>query len=136
MGFAGDYKLYQMMGYDPEKGMVYVDLETYEKQFVEEGDEVEFERNKNTELHVCEDGNMLMTMAIPEGAPEEEIKKAEAAGRIVDGRFVVDRIEGKIEDGNIYMHDPSKMMTGEEWIKVNTDNEGEINLLSVIYRKK
>lgn len=86
-------------------------------------------------LTITEEGEMITHMPLPEGAPADEIAQAEAAGRIWNGDYLLDRKAVKFEGGNVYMNDSSKFLTGEEWVKLNTDNEGELNMITMSYQR-
>lgn len=136
MEMIGEYRITKVMSL-PEDGfgLVYIPIDDAIAREKDDHDRLELQRLKNWILTIYEDGSLVYGMDIPEGIPEEEIKKAEKIGRIKDGRFILEEQQGKIEDGEIYMHDERKMLTGEEWVKISTEDPNIISNFTYIFEK-
>lgn len=89
----------------------------------------------NSTLSITEDNQMITHMPIPEGVSEADIAEADKAGRIWNGKYMLDKKEVKIEDGILYLKDESKFLKGEEWAQISTENEGELDMVMMIYKK-
>ena len=136
MSYAGDYRIKEGPAFT-EDGIV---MKPFAELIAAEEDEdeiAELKKMEKTILRITEDGKMINVMPIPEGTPQEEIDKAKAMGRVTDDNMVLleARNNVKFEDGNIYLSDPHKMLTGDEWVKLNTDVEGELNMVMYTYQK-
>lgn len=135
MKFVGTYKIYKMIQ-NMGDHMELVDVESVLASKTEPDEIRELQRSINQMLYITEDGLAYTVMPIPEGAPKEEIEKAEAAGQIINGMVKLGRPTNvKEEDGALYFEDPSRVLTGEEWFKVSTEVEGEINMVTMAYMK-
>lgn len=133
MSFIGDYKVTTVRKLkDDDSGFEWVSVSEIDVNSNLYGS---LANMFNTTITIKEDGQMIYHMPIPEGVSKEEIKAAEEKGMIVNGEVVVDKKVVKIEDGNIYMQDASKILTGEEWVKINTENEGELDFVLIKYKK-
>lgn len=134
MNFVGDYKLSKVIRMSDE-GVTFIAVDEAIALEDDPHSKQELQRSKNAILTVCEDGKALYHMPIPEGVPAEEIAKAEASGRIYNGDFLFEEQQIKIENDALYLYDRSQFLTGEEWVKVSTDVEGELNMVTMIYNK-
>ncbi len=136
MGYVGDYKVTKVLRMkSDDSGFGMVPIEEAIAAEEDPHDKSEMERDRDTILSIEEDGSLFFHMPIPEGVPEEEIKKAEEAGMVVNGQIAVERIPGKEENGDFFMQDASKFLTGEEWVKMNTENPGELTMIMKLYQK-
>lgn len=136
MSFAGDYRLASMKKLkSDDSGFEDVAIEVILAEKEKDEPDNSIDNIYRTIITITEEGEMIYHMPIPEGVPEDQIEAAKAKGFVVNGEFVVDRKMLKMEDGNIYMQDTSKFLTGDEWVKINTENEGELNLVLMKYKK-
>lgn len=140
MSAVGVYKLTKMMSpvENPGPDEKAIRMAPVEEILASETDPDELERLKrdlSMQIIITEDGQMLYGMPIPEGTPEEEIKKAEARGMIKDNYVIFDSGKIKYEGTDLYMYDKSRFLTGEEWVKISTEKEDELNLVMQIYNK-
>lgn len=139
MNFSGDYKLTKMMTCvedDSEKPFVMISIDEVIEKTEDEHEKQQMEMLKNTVLTVAADGAMTYHMPIPEGSPADEIEEARAKGLIDEnGEYIVERQQGKIENDALYLYDKNKFFTGEEWVKISTDVEGELKMFTSLYEK-
>ncbi|MCQ2522459.1 MAG: hypothetical protein MJ105_08780 [Lachnospiraceae bacterium] len=138
MGFEGIYKAARVVKNVDEKGFVFVDIDTLMAETTDEGEKRMLMQTVRSMLRVDVEGNIQNIMEIPENTPAEEIEKAKSRGMSVtdDGKYLITKTErGKIEDGELYMYDETTFLAGTEWVKISTDVEDELNLVSVIYSK-
>ncbi len=56
-------------------------------------------------------------------------------GRIYEEHLLMELYRIKYEGDDLYMYDSNQMLTGEEWVKISTENEGELNLIMQVYNK-
>lgn len=134
MNFAGQYKLSKVRHMnEDESAIVYMDVEKVLAMKTDEFERRELQRDMDTLLSVAENGCMSFLLPLPPDVPEEEIKKA--GMEIIDGMVKTRDEEGKIENGALYMHDKHMFLTGEEWVKISTDVEGELDLVTMYYKK-
>lgn len=47
----------------------------------------------------------------------------------------VDALLSVAENGALYMHDKHMFLTGGEWVKISTDVEGVLDLVTMYYKK-
>lgn len=138
MNYEGVYKAVKQMKMVEGQGLVYEDLDKLIAEAADEEDRRIYEQNAHSQLIVGADGTIKFAMEIPEGTPAEEIEKAKRQGLEVseDGKYIITKSEiGKIEDGVLYMYDKSTFLTGKEWVKISTDAEGELNLVTTVYKR-
>lgn len=142
MSAVGVYKLTKVMApvAEPEADKPAFELITVEEQLENlkknDPDEVEqFERIMSAHIIISEDGKMVMGIPIPADAPEEEVQRARERGRIYEEHLLMELYRIKYEGDDLYMYDSNQMLTGEEWVKISTENEGELNLIMQVYNK-
>lgn len=137
MGFAGSYKAVKAVKMVEGQGFVFEDIDKLIAEADDENKRI-YEQTLRSVLIVEEDGSIKYAMEIPEGTPAEEIEKAKSRGMVVsdDGKYIITRAEkGKIEDGALYLYDASTFLAGTEWVKISTEVEGELNLVTTLYKK-
>lgn len=136
MNFEGTYKAVKALKMGDD-GFAFEDIEKLIADADEENKRM-YEQMVRSLLIVGEDSSLKHAMEIPEGTPAEEIEKAKSRGMVVtdDGKYIITQAEkGKIEDGALYMYDASTFLAGTEWVKISTDVEGELNLVTTLYKR-
>ncbi len=136
MGFVGTYKAVKILQRD-ENGIVFKDVDEVLANTTDDGMKHTIEQTVRTLIIVDENANINRAMEIPEGTPAEQIEGAKQHGMSVsaDGKYMITKTEqGKVEDGVLYLYDAGKLLNGEEWVKISTDNDGELNMISAIYK--
>lgn len=137
MGFEGTYRAVKALKMMEGQGFVFVDIDRLIAEADDEDKRI-YEQTARTRLIVEADGSMRYAMEIPEGTPAEEIEKAKKHGMDVsdDGKYIITRSEiGKVEDGALYLYDKSTFLAGTEWVKISTDVEDELNLVTTLYKR-
>lgn len=137
MGFEGTYKAVKAVKMVEGQGFVFEDIDTLIAEADEENKRI-YQQTVRALLVVEADGSLKYMMEIPEGTPAEEIEKAKSRGMAVsdDGKYIITRSEtGKIEDGALYLYDKTTFLAGTEWVKISTDVEGELNLITTLYKR-
>lgn len=137
MSFEGSYKAIKALKMVEGQGFVFVELD---KLIAEADDEDKrmYEQTLRSLIIVEADGSIKYAMEIPEGTPVDEIEKAKKHGMDVsdDGKYIITKSEtGKIEDGALYLYDKSTFLAGTEWVKISTDVEDELNLVTTLYKR-
>lgn len=137
MAFDGIYKVIKARKMVEGQGFVFEDAEKILQETTNPDEKRNLERTFNTLVIIDEAANIKQAMEIPANTPAEEIEKAKSQGTvIVDEKYVVMKTnEGKVENGELFYHDQSKFMTGEEWVKISTDVEDELNMVFAIYKR-
>lgn len=138
MGFEGMYKAAQTARFVEGKGLVFEDIDTVYARTTDEEEKHMLEQTMRSLIMVDELGNINYVMEIPEGTPAAELEKAKSRGMKVteDGKYLVTRTEGgKVEDGALYLYDKSKFLAGTEWVKISTEVEDELNLITTLYKR-
>ncbi len=136
MSFAGEYVVDKVMSMG-EGGFVLLPIDEAKAKLDDPHDIQEMEKMKNMVLTVEEDGSAYMGMPIPEGTPQAEIDKAVSRGmEVKDGCLIIEKMQTKAEGNDLFMYDRQQMLTGEEWVKITTENEGELNLIMYTYKRK
>lgn len=135
--FEGTYKAVKAVKMVEGQGFVFEDLD---KLIAEADDEDKriYEQTVRSLLIVESDASIKYAMEIPEGTPAEEIEKAKKHGMVVsdDGKYIITKSEtGKVEDGALYLYDKSTFLAGTEWVKISTDVEDELNLVTTLYKR-
>lgn len=138
MFVAGDYKISKVIRMKEEGGVYYIDVEEYLKTLESECDDPREIAHEKQELSAIteftKDGRVIVKFPIPEGTTQEEIDDAIKHGaNVKDGYVLQESGQGKVENGEFYLHDESMFLTGEEWVKISTDTKGEINMITYIY---
>lgn len=136
MKFEGTYKAVKVVKMVEGQGFVFEDIDKVIAQADDEDKRI-YEQTARSLLIVEADGSIKYAMGIPEGTPAEEIEKAKKHGMVVsdDGKYIITKCEaGKIEDDALYLYDKSTFLAGTEWVKISTDVEGELNLVTTLYR--
>ncbi len=137
MKFAGIYKV-SKVAKRTEDGFVFEDIEKRLAEATNPADKHMLEQSVRSLLMIDEDASLKHLMEIPEGTPAEELEKAKSRGMTVtdDGKYIVTKAEeGKFENDELYLHDPSTFLAGTEWVKISTDVEDELNLVASIYKR-
>lgn len=138
MNFEGTYKAVKCIKLVEGEGKVFVDIDTLLAEAADEEDKRILMQTVRSMLKVDAEGNIQSVMEIPENTPAEEIEKAKGRGMTVtdDGKYIITKAEkGKIENGELYLYDKSTFLAGTEWVKISTDVEGELNLITTIYKR-
>lgn len=138
MNFEGLYKASRVVRMVEDQGFVFTDLEELLAQTEDIDDRRMYEQTARSYLMIDGDCNVMQVMAIPENTPAAEIETAKKRGMNVtaDGKYLVlQTVPGKIEDGELYMYDSTKFLAGTDWVKISTENEDELALVTTIYKK-
>lgn len=138
MKFEGVYKAEKVVKNVEGKGFVFFDLAQLLAETTDAAEKHMLEKTAGTLLMVDKEAHIKQAMAIPEGTPAEEIEKAKSRGMEVsdDGKYIVTKSEvGKYEGDALYLYDKTTFLAGTEWVKISTDTEGELNLITTLYRK-
>lgn len=112
-----------------------VEIEKIIEKETDPHEKMQLQRMVDTTLSIDENLNAVLGMNIPEDAPADEIEKAKEAGKIINGKYVVDTMQLKCENDELFYYDPSKMLAGTEWVKISTDVEGVLDLITMKYKK-
>ena len=133
----GDYRISKTMGMNEEKQCFeLVDIQTVIDAAEDEDDRRETEQMAAMILRIDENGKCTYLSPIPDTVTDAEIEEAKADGARIEGRMIItDEKDGKVENGELFIHDEQKMLTGEEWVKVSTDVDGELNMVMAVYSK-
>lgn len=137
MGFEGVYKAVKAVKMMEGQGVVFEDIDKLIAEADDENKRI-YEQTLRSLLVVEADGSIKYTIEIPEGTPAEEIEKAKSRGMVVsdDGKYIITNSEtGKVENGELYLYDKSTFLAGTEWVKISTDVEGELNLVTTLYKR-
>lgn len=138
MKYLGIYKAIKAARNVEGQGLIYEDIDKLLAETTDPGQKHSLEQMTRTMLIVDEDANINNAMEIPAGTPAEEIEKAKSRGMKVtdDGKYILTKPnKGKFENGELFFYDQTKFLTGSEWVKISTDIEDELNLISAIYKK-
>lgn len=100
MNLIGKWSIAQMMQFDDEKGMVWMDMTDI---LAKEPDDKDTRIMQKATILIEEDGNMTFLSPIPEGASQEEIDEAVASGdlKLRDGLMIIGENRWKEENGKI-----------------------------------
>ena len=134
----GDYKMATMKAMNEEElKFESVDIQVLIDRTEDEDDKEDFIRQANVILRVSDEGVCTYLSPIPDSVPKEEIDKAiEAGEKVIDGKYLVTQeTEGKVENGELFIYDDNKMLTGEEWVKVSTDDPEILDFIMATYKK-
>lgn len=137
MGFEGTYKAIKALKMVEGQGFVFEDIDKLMAEADDEDKRI-YAQTVRTLLVVEADASIKYAMEIPEGTPAEEIEKAKSRGMVVseDGKYIITKSEtGKIEDGELYLYDKSTFLAGTEWVKISTDVEDELNIVTTLYKR-
>lgn len=137
MNYEGTYKAVKALKMVEGQGPVFEDIDKLMAEADDEDKRI-YEQTARSFLIVETDGSIKYAIEVPDGTPAEELEKAKNHGMEVsdDGKYIITKTEiGKIEDGALYLYDKSTFLTGSEWVKISTDVEGEINLLTTLYKR-
>lgn len=138
MNFIGTYKAKKMVQCTENRGVVFEDIDKLLAKATDIDDKRMLEQAARSLIYVDEEANIQQMMEIPENTPVDEIEKMKKKGMPIskDGRYVIlETNPGKIEDGELYLYDKSTFLTGKEWVKISTDVEDELHLVTTIYKK-
>ncbi|MCQ2973918.1 MAG: hypothetical protein MJ211_03825 [Bacteroidales bacterium] len=138
MKYIGTYKAVKAAKLIEGQGFVFEEINKMLSETTDPGQKHTLEQTARTLLIVDENANINNAMEIPSGTPAEEIEKAKSRGMIIteDGKFIITKQnKGKIENNELYFYEPTKFLAGTEWVKISTDKEDELNLVTTIYKK-
>lgn len=151
MSYIGKWKFHSVMVFDDDDTPQYLSPEEYLNSpmpYVDESDEEavadeirERKRMIGTHIKICEDGNLYMLTALPEGVSQEEIDRAVAAGviKIMDGAIVDEPLKWELRDGELWMDSGIEGEIYDEkvdgWVKP-IDENGFFNFLNFRFIKE
>ncbi len=114
MDFIGTWVFHSIGVGDEEKGFVYLNGEEYlasDMPYIDADDKEAYEDEMkerrlliNSKLKICEDGNWYYLLPLPEGARQEEVDAAVAAGDIkfMDGMLTDEPHRWELRNGELW----------------------------------
>ena len=139
MNYTGNYRITKTMSMKEDgSGFELADIDALLANPQDEDDEENLNNLKNTFYRIEESGELITYVPIPEGVSKKDIEDAKKAGMLCcndTGVRVGKSKQVKFEGDDIFLYDEQKMLNGEEWVKLNTDVEGELNFVMAVYTK-
>lgn len=143
MGFIGTWVFHSIAATTDDDQVVYLGAEEYLNSpmpYIDETDEEavadELQERKNmigSRIEICGDGKLYMLLPIPEGAAQEEIDEAVAAGEITlrDGMMAAGAEAWEERDGVLWY---TTDLSEDGWTR-GSDEEGFVFFMTLRFTK-